>query len=212
GPIRFGMSRKQVAEVMSKEKGALPLSKRGEIDCFFQACFQISYTPREEVDFIEVASGGPQLIFQGADLFKLSAADLVRHVEKVDKADLDLCKPPSDYLFLKLILTLSEPRFDNEPHSGIPDRYEAIGLGNEKYLAAIRRILGEDLFKKRWSDNTKPKASGKKAVNKLLAMGAKLALDDQGDVRRVQFLSHWLTKPLADSDLVDLTGFNNLEA
>jgi hypothetical protein len=197
----------------------------------------VTFTSRGHVDYVVVSPHSPhRFTFEGLDVFSCSAERVVAHLHRYDRPDLDLCSPPSDYTFPKLILTLSEACFSS-PSERL-EKYEAVGIGSMAYLESIRAIRhGRALFDK-WreidprrrnrgtfarlgatilsafsSAATDPVApNSRNTVDELASLGATVAVDDEGQVRRIEFVEDQLARPVSNADLSRLQQLNRLEA
>jgi hypothetical protein len=142
------MSRDEGANIMAGIGGGRPMKRFGpfkefdDIDCFFQADFQVSFYDAGRADFIEVSSHLAAMVqFDDHDVFDLPAQDLLALVEKHDQPDPALSDPPNSYIFPQLILSLWErdKQYDYKG-KGCRPVFAAIGIGGPSYLAAIRAL------------------------------------------------------------------------
>jgi hypothetical protein len=144
GPISFGMTRDEVAVVMARKGGGKPEAKGKETDCYYDASFQVSFGDLGRADFIEAFSSLAlkfDVVFREQNVFNLSADELLAFLQLHDRTDLELSRPPGEYIFAELILTLwgRDKQYD---HLGGGQRtvFSAIGIGAPTYLEAIRAI------------------------------------------------------------------------
>lgn len=139
-PIRFGMSRADVVQEMAKIGGGNPVDKGGVIDCFFNNGFQVSYRD-DTVEFIEVCNEPDHtFVLAGMDVFDMPANELVARLEALDSVDPVLSDNYS-YCFPNLIVSLweADEQYDRKGGEKRPI-FGAVGIGDERYLAAIRAI------------------------------------------------------------------------
>jgi hypothetical protein len=142
GPVSFGMTRQEATEALARV-GAGPPRARGErTACYFGASFQVTFGNGGRADFIEIASGIPaSVIFVGRDVCDTPADELLALVEEFDQFAPELSRPPGQYIFPRLILTLwgRDSQYDKR---ATPQRemFAAVGLGGPTYLEAIRAI------------------------------------------------------------------------
>ena len=143
GPISFGMSREEVTAIMARNGGGIPKQRGRETDCFFLNAFQVSYDDAGRADFIEVASGlSAVVLFAGCDVFDMSADELLALIQKQAEPDSELSRPPHEFTFSDLILTLWEQDTQYDYKGGHLRRvFAAVGVGAPSYLAAIRDIV-----------------------------------------------------------------------
>jgi hypothetical protein len=141
-PVRFGMTREQVAEAMARAGGNPPRAIGAGTAGYFDGTFRVSFGDEGRVDFIEFASRlDGELLFDGRDVFDVPAEELVQLVSQHDAFAPELSRPPGEYTFPDLILTLwgAAEQYD---HKGGRRRrvWAAVGLGAPTYLAAVRAI------------------------------------------------------------------------
>lgn len=137
GPVVFGMS----AAGVRRELGHAPRAKGPRTDCYLGGSFQVSFGG-DGVEFIEVASSIEEtVLFDGADVFGTPADQLLTAISRRDTADPVLSRPPNQYVFPGLILTLWG-RATQYDHRGGRTRpvFAAVGLGSAAYLASIRAV------------------------------------------------------------------------
>lgn len=139
GPIKLGASRDETRDAM-RENG-LPLCyERGSLDYFCDNAIQAEYGEDDRVDFIGV-SHHPKIAatYDGAPVFAVPAEslfDLISANEDV-RADYN----PDEHLFDRQIVTLweADSQYDYAGGESRPV-WAQVGVGNERYLAAIREI------------------------------------------------------------------------
>jgi hypothetical protein len=139
-PIRFGMNRAEVVREMTRIGGGSPVDKSGGIDCFFNNGFQVSYRDGT-VEFIEVYSDPAHTyILEGVDVFDTPADQLVARLATLDSAD-SLLSEQNSYCFPSLIVSLweADEQYDCKGGEKRPI-FGAVGVGDARYLAAIRAI------------------------------------------------------------------------
>ena len=140
GPVTFGMPREVTRTLLIQLGGGNPVLRSKKTDCYFKNCFQISFED-DSVSYIELMSDrGIDLIFEGKDVFDTPADALVSHISQFDLPD-PLLSDKCSYVFSILILTLwdADSQYD---HKGgeLRDIFGAVGIGDQRYLAAIRAI------------------------------------------------------------------------
>ncbi|WP_439623417.1 hypothetical protein [Gemmata sp.] len=124
-----------------RELGHAPRAKGPRTDCYLSGSFQVSFGA-DRVEYVEVASSIEEtVLFDSVDVFDTPAEQLLAALGQRDTADLLLSRPPNQYLFPGLILTLwgRSAQYD---HRGGRTRpvFAAVGLGSAAYLAALRAI------------------------------------------------------------------------
>ena len=213
GPIQLGMPRKEVRKVMAKEGYKLENS-HGRMDYF--PLVNVEYTNDDLVTWIGVAFWPGCTLFD-RDPFEMTQKQVLRFLRKHDTPDDDVSdKKHGFYLFPELILSLDEPRTQEESPSlcaSVPNFFSVIGIGDERYLEAIRRIRAKGPFDVEWSKTRKrPVASSREGFKAYREMGAEVALDDDGEVRRVTFAWHTMSRDITDEDLKWLESMPKLTA
>lgn len=137
GPVAFGMTPAEVRREMQHA----PRAKGPRSDCYFGNSFQVSYG-EDGVEFIEVASSIEAVVlFDIVDVFDTPADELLAAIARRDTADPLLSKPPNQYVFPELILTLwgRSAQYDHRGNRTRPV-FAAVGIGTPGYVAAIRAI------------------------------------------------------------------------
>jgi hypothetical protein len=137
GTVAFGMTPKEVRREMQHA----PRAKGPRTDCYFGSSFQVSFG-EDGVEFIEVASSIAEVVlFDGVDVFDTPADELLAALVRRDTADPLLSKPPNQYVFPELILTLwgRSTQYDYRGNRTRP-MFAAVGIGTSRYLKSIRAI------------------------------------------------------------------------
>jgi hypothetical protein len=147
GPVRFGMTRAEADAALSSLPGATPGRPKGgrsaTIMCYFRASLQIEFDPDGTASFIEV-SGDPATLctYKGRDVFDLPAPELFA-LFATDDASGPHAFNASEYLFPELIVALWEADEQYDRKGGESRAvYATVGVGDERYLEAIRKIRG----------------------------------------------------------------------
>jgi len=143
GPIRFGMTSEEVQSVMREFCGdKYRHSKSGDTDYFFESALEVSYDTDGRVEFIgtQYYTGcGCEFLIYESDPFDLEAKELFEHIASKQMGTHSF--NPDEYLFRDNIITVwnSEEQYD---YKGGETRavYAQVGVGNDKYLAAIDEI------------------------------------------------------------------------
>jgi len=146
GPVRLGMTRAEVEIALARMPGALPRRRKGRssaIDCYFRSSLQVDFDADGTASFIEVWYY-PATIFayKGRDVFDLPAPELFA-LFAADDASGPHGFVASGYLFPGRIVALweADEQYDRKGKESRPV-YATVGVGDERYLAAIRRIHG----------------------------------------------------------------------
>ena len=141
GPVRLGMKRDEIRNILEGLGGGKPVAKSAHTDCFFRNSLQVSFEPDESASFIEVYSDAQwTCLFEGADVFDTPADELVRHVERFDSRD-PILSTKNGFVFSSLILTLWEADSqDDRKRNETREIFFAVGIGDQRYLAAIRAL------------------------------------------------------------------------
>jgi hypothetical protein len=139
GPIRFGMTRTEVAAAMRAIGGGEPFAKSAECDRYCDLSLLVEYTD-DTVSFIEADSLQHDFLLSGIDVFDTPAEELVAELEKLDTNDAALGGKGS-YCFPNLIVALweADTQYDRKGHETRPI-FGAVGIGDSRYLSAIRAI------------------------------------------------------------------------
>ena len=157
GPLRLGMTREEVAKVMSRDPKALPCQTEGDTEAYYDSGLSIQYDPGGNVEFIEVSGNSwmdPD--YEGVDLFRTPAEEVVEHICQFDAPDPDVGSENTDYLFPKLILTLWRPHPEyGQEWEGGPTFFATVGIGAHSYLEGCRRGVGDPLSVE-WRTDVEP--------------------------------------------------------
>jgi len=220
GPLCLGMTRRQVREAMFQEAIRPSGKKAATIDCYYDNSVQVSFDRQGRADFIEVSSSAFELgvKFRGVDVFDVDAPKLVSHIEKQAAWEPALSRPPGEYLFPPLILSLwnASKEYDYK-RNGKRRVFATVGVGNENYLRGIQelrqefsRILEEDTW-----PGKKPSKTLRAAVDLLRSIygqkGILIGLDADGEVRMVMFWVHpQISESIKKEVFACLKGFRKL--
>lgn len=141
GPVSFGMTREEVADVMAAIGGGLPSPRGNKVDCFFENSFQVSFGDAERADFIEISSSMPvPVMYSGRDVRDTPADELLAHIQQSEPADPEL-SGTDEYVFSKQILALWGPDTQYDYLGGRKRVvFAAVAIGRPTYLTAIRAI------------------------------------------------------------------------
>jgi len=150
GPVRFGMTRTEVEAAVAPLSGALPRRSKGRsstIDCYFRGSLQIEFDPDGTASFIEVWCDAATLCtYKRHDVFDLPAPELFA-IFVADDDSGSHAFAASGYLFTKLIVALweADEQYDRKRNESRLV-YATVGVGDERYLAAIRKVRDKDSF------------------------------------------------------------------
>jgi hypothetical protein len=136
GPIKFGMTRDEVRDVLCR-LGAIPRRHRSrDSDTFFDSAVQVHYDGEGRAEFIETADYGAfRIVFSGHALHKLSVAKVVALVSRIAPGRWE----ERDHTYIVPSLQLAFWRgVTPQPAQPLNDRrgryFEAIAAGREGYL------------------------------------------------------------------------------
>jgi len=212
GPVKFGMTRAQVGEAMSKK----PDFTRLDSDSF--DCLKVVYSTSQTVEFIEASAGSTgEFIYEGVDVFDTPAKRLLTHIARFDKPDPQLSREGFEYVFPKLILSLwgPEKQYDHKRHRTRPI-FGAVGIGNADYLREIREIKApKSPIDIEWPKENQPASKHRSAVTAWKKFDATIGIDDEGEVRSLSFFSGFYSGKalkVGNDELKLLKGFTRLEA
>ena len=137
GPILLGALRINIRNKMILLGYPLSLT-RNAIDYFCENAIQVEYID-DTASFIGVAPHAEiECIFNDVDVFDTEASDLFKIIATVDSSP-NLEFDPCEYCFPSLIITLWEA--DTQYHrEGTKEVYGQIGIGDQRYLEAIKNI------------------------------------------------------------------------
>lgn len=215
GPLTIGMLRKEVLGVLRAIPDALPIRTNATSDECFGSSFTINYDGNDKVTYFRVScpiSSNIKYQYQGVDLFETPAATLLRQIAQGREPDQELSNNTVTVLSelgLGLYLPSTEYDYFGDHRRKI---YACVEMGGEAYLSLLRLSSWENPFSHFWSDRTQPKRSCAKQVKVLREINADLALDETGDVKRVQFLSDSLKLSLQDQHLAVISDLPSIEA
>ncbi len=146
GPVRLGMSRAEVEAALAGVPQALPGHTKGSsatIECYVQASLQIEFEADGTASFVEVSSHPAMLcLYKDQDVFDSPAPQLFA-LFAADDALGPHVYDPLEYVFPQLIVSLweADEQYDRRCNQSRP-MYATVGVGDERYLAAIRKISG----------------------------------------------------------------------
>jgi hypothetical protein len=137
GPIKFGMTRSEVRDILAdlgQPKSAL---RPPDTDCFFENAIQVSYDGDGRVEFIETAASSDfRVLFHGSALHEMPAEDAVRLVSQLAEYDKDRPEHRYSYIFPALQLSLWRPVLPSDHNDSEGRRFEAVGVGKEGYFSS----------------------------------------------------------------------------
>lgn len=137
GPVRLGMTRDQVRNLMPgpcepfpKERDALH-----ETDAFHESGFQVFYGgPAPVVEYIELSrDSGFRALYRGVDVFATPADELAAHIAHDAPFDPDNGELGYSYIFPALDLSLWRPAIPDSPDDTDGREFSTIGIGIEGY-------------------------------------------------------------------------------
>jgi hypothetical protein len=152
GPVRLGMTRAEVAAALAVVPNALPgHTERGpsKVDCYLRASIQIMFEKDETASLIEVACDPSTLCtYKGHDVFDLSGPELFAILAADDLSGEHLYNS-SEYVFPELMVALwdADSQYDRKGNESRPV-YAAVAVGDERYLALIRKLRDRLMQKK----------------------------------------------------------------
>ncbi|MBU2892847.1 hypothetical protein KO495_05860 [Colwellia sp. D2M02] len=135
GPIKLGMLRKQVKELLSKYF----VSSEGSIDYYFENSLQIEFE-NELANFIGISqSNFYNVIYENIDVFKTDGSELFRLIASNETGSHTL--NASEYMFPEQIVTLwdLDSQYD---HIGNYKKavWAQIGIGTNSYLQFVNGL------------------------------------------------------------------------
>ena len=138
--MRLGMTRCQIRQEMEATGLSLEFS-RNKLDYYYESSIQVESDENGCASFIGVASNQSiELIYKGCNLFALSAREVYDLISRHEGT------APADYsdagcLFPEQIISLweADEQYDYY-HGERTPAWGQIGVGNESYLAAIRKL------------------------------------------------------------------------
>ena len=132
GPVRFGMNRHEVQNVMPETSKPFMKTKfsKVETDSFHEAGFQVFYNEKACVEYIELSRGCPFIAeLFSIDPFRFKVEELIKKIS--EKAKYDESNPEIGYSFIFPEIELSLWRSD------IEDKYFlTIGIGQKGYYSS----------------------------------------------------------------------------
>jgi hypothetical protein len=140
------MTRAEVEATLATVPGALPRHQKGPssaIECYFRSSLQIEFNADGTASFIDVWCHPAMLCtYKGRDVFDLAAPDLFALFAGDDTSG-PHAYDAAEYLFPELIVALwdADEQYDRKGNESRPV-YATVGIGDERYLAAIRKIRG----------------------------------------------------------------------
>ncbi len=132
GPIRLGMSRREVHEVFGE-----PQFSHNNREGFLDG-FMVDFTQDEKVEFIELAKSQQfRAIFEDKCLHEILADEAVAHVSRFGTYDQNHWELGYSYLFVDLQLSLwrgTMPEEDQSPDDPDGRFFEAVGIAEQGYF------------------------------------------------------------------------------
>ena len=133
GPIKFGMTRKEVRKHIGKPDGKIDEDREWYLDGI-----AIDFDGDGRVAFIEIAeSDSYQVLFNGKCLHTMKADAAVRHLEKSAPYDPENPELGYSYIFPSLEISLwrqAIPDEDQEKDDPTGRTFEAVGVGPSGYF------------------------------------------------------------------------------
>ena len=137
GPIKFGMTRSEVQDILADLGQPKARLRPPNTDCFFRSAFQVSYDENGRVEFIETAASNDfRVLFHSFSLHGMTAEDAVRLVAQFAEYDRDHPERGYSYIFPALQLSLWRPVLPSGPDDIQGRHFEAVGLGTEGYFSS----------------------------------------------------------------------------
>jgi len=137
GPVRLGMSRKEVRRVMPEQpkpfrKGTAP---KYETDAFHEDAFQVFYEgDHPTVEYIELSRGSVvRAVYRDLDVFATPADEVVAHISRDSEFDQSDSEIPYSYLFRGLQLSLWRPTIPESDADTDGRYFSTIGIGKRGY-------------------------------------------------------------------------------
>src|ERR1043166_9392443 len=133
GPVRFGMSRDEVCQVMPEASRSFRKTptEPHEVDLFHQSGFQIFYEGQEPmVEYIELSrDSGIRAHYRDLEVFATPADEVVAYIARDAAFDEKARELPYSYIFPGLQLSLWRPVLPEDDDAG---RYfSTIGIGRK---------------------------------------------------------------------------------
>ena len=135
GPIKLGMSREQVKELLA---GFFTLSD-GASDHYFDSCLQIEFE-NNSVDFIGVSHNAAFTVsYENSNVFGIEGTALFYSIESNESGN--HCLNESEYLFPDQIITLWDSDFQYD-YIGNHKRnvWAQVGTGTKSYFQAVNGV------------------------------------------------------------------------
>lgn len=140
GPIRLGASREEIRAALLSVGFPLKHTRRA-LDYFCNSSIQVEFGDDDCADFIGCAyHAAYTLSYRGANVFDTIAKDLFTLIAENDGSGIHTFKD-SGYCFPNQIVTLwdADTQYDRLGGEQRPI-WGQVGLGNQRYLDAIRQI------------------------------------------------------------------------
>jgi hypothetical protein len=143
GPIHLGATRETIRAALTSLGFALK-SSRGSIDYFASAAIQVEYGGDDHADFIGVSCHRDySLIYYGTNVFDTVADQIFALMSDRDNSGSHVFDR-SGFVFPNQIVTLweADEQYDRLGGEQRPI-WAQVGLGNQRYLDAIRKIRSQ---------------------------------------------------------------------
>lgn len=135
GKLKLGMKREEVHQLFGPEFETVNDEEIGIVDFYFSETIQIHYDENLQVEFIDLVydlSNEFEVVFNGMDVFKTPANDLVNEIAKITPYD-GTSELPYEYIFKEIDLELWReilPEEDDE--DGL--YFDTVGIGVKGYF------------------------------------------------------------------------------
>lgn len=143
--IQFGATREDVRRVMRTRFSQDQATPRGEeTDCYFDNSLQFSFEEDETLSFIEAAAPPPVHVrLLGMNTWEMPGVELLEKLQKIDKINAAISEEGNCPIFVKNRIALGDldEQYDRVGRHKHP-MWGAIGIGDERYYAAICAIHG----------------------------------------------------------------------
>ncbi|MEO3879468.1 hypothetical protein [Rheinheimera fenheensis] len=130
GPVKLGMTRREVRELMGEPSAVQDAYEKWGIkfpdkDYFYENCFQISYSERGTVNFIEASMNFRYcVVYLGLDVHRTAADKVISQIQKIASPDMTAREYPMNQLF---------PEIDVSIYREEMERIEAFGISISGY-------------------------------------------------------------------------------
>jgi len=138
GPVLLKMGREESRAAM----GIQPETFRKTVDSamltdsYYDSAFQVFFDDRDEVEYIELSSGGPiSAIYKGISLFEIAAADLVEFLANDAPYDRNDPELGYSYIFPNLELSLWRPVLPENDEDEEGQYFSTVGIGTKGYYS-----------------------------------------------------------------------------